>query len=155
MKRIDKLEILEAQKNLADRIVRIGKAFLRKEDYHELAKKMIDDLYGYNEGPVLFKPTKAAQKQFRLTRAGAVSYFAGMNEEFPEDHGFALKPWQNVRFENSGFIFYEDHALVMGNYYFMDLDGNETKVEYTLGYIRTETGALKINIHHSSLPYRH
>ena len=154
MKRIDKLEILEAQKNLADRIVGIGKDFLRKEDYNELAKKMIDALYGYNEGPVLFKPTKAGQKQFRLTKAGAVSYFVGENEDFPEDHGFALQPWKKMRYENSGFIFYEDHALVMGNYYFMDLSENETKVEFSLGYFRTETGALKINLHHSSLPYR-
>lgn len=155
MNKIDKNDILAAQKMLADRIVDIGVAFLKNEDYIEYAKMMVDGLYGYAEGMVLFKPTKAGEKQFRLTRSGALSYFVGKNEKFPEDNGFALKPWKNVRFENHGFIFYEDHAIVMGNYYFMDLEGNETKVEFTLGYFRTETGGLKINIHHSSLPYRH
>lgn len=155
MKTIKKKEVLDAQKLLADRIKDIGIAYLEDKNYRECAEKMIDDLYGYAEGTVLFKPTKAGEKQFRLTRSGALSYFAGNCEEFPEDQGFALKPWKNVRFENCGFIFYEDHALVMGNYYFMDMEGNETKVEYTLGYFRSGTGDLKINIHHSSLPYRH
>jgi len=155
MNQINENDILAAQRMLADRIVNIGVAFFKNEDYFEYANIMVDDLYGYAEGPVLFKPTKAGEKQFRLTRSGSLSYFVGKDEEFPEDYGFALEPWKNVRFENHGFIFYEDNAVVMGNYFFMDMEGNETKVEFTLGYFRTETGALKINIHHSSLPYRH
>ena len=155
MKTIKKEDLLDAQKLFADRIAGIGIAYLEDKNYRECAENMINDLYGYAEGTVLFKPTKAEDKQFRLTRSGALSYFVGNSKEFPEDHGFALKPWKDVRFENYGFIFYEDHALAMGNYYFMDMDGDETKVEYTLGYFRSESGALKINIHHSSLPYRH
>lgn len=42
----------------------------------------------------------------------------------------------------------------MGNYYFTDANTNkEIKVEYTFGYIKDKDGNLKINLHHSSLPY--
>merc|ERR1719253_184539 len=41
----------------------------------------------------------------------------------------------------------------MGNYYFTDTSEKETKVEYTFGYWRDETGAIRIVLHHSSLPY--
>ena len=45
-------------------------------------------------------------------------------------------------------------ALAMGNYFFTDLSGAETKVEYSFGYIRGPGGELRINLHHSSLPYQ-
>ena len=41
----------------------------------------------------------------------------------------------------------------MGNYYFTDLTGVETKVEYTFGY-KLSNGELKIDLHHSSLPFK-
>ena len=44
-------------------------------------------------------------------------------------------------------------ALAMGNYFFTDLNGNKTKVEYTFAYIKHDIGDLKIILHHSSLPY--
>mgnify|MGYP003323348530 FL=1 len=44
-------------------------------------------------------------------------------------------------------------ALAMGNYFFTDLNGNKTKVEYTFAYIKNDAGELKIILHHSSLPY--
>ena len=40
----------------------------------------------------------------------------------------------------------------MGNYFFTDSEGEETKVEYTFGYILDEENKLKINVHHSSIP---
>ena len=43
--------------------------------------------------------------------------------------------------------------MAMGNYYFTGPDGKETKVEYTFGYIIGKDGKLKINLHHSSLPF--
>ena len=43
-------------------------------------------------------------------------------------------------------------AQAMGNYFFTDPDGNEVKVEYTFGYVQDEAGALRINLHHSSMP---
>jgi hypothetical protein len=50
-------------------------------------------------------------------------------------------------------ILEENRAIAMGNYYFTDLNGVETKVEYTFGYLRNSRGKLKIDVHHSSLPY--
>jgi hypothetical protein len=41
----------------------------------------------------------------------------------------------------------------MGNYFFTELDGTEIKVEYTFGYIKDSDGRLKINLHHSSIPF--
>ncbi|MGC9355249.1 MAG: hypothetical protein ACP5D9_15485 [Mariniphaga sp.] len=146
-------EIERAQKIWAERIVEIGKAFLQNGDYKLVAKNLVDDLYGYREGNVLFKPTKASEQQFRLNAESALSYFVGDNLNFPEDKGFALQPWEKIRFENAGVICKENHALAMGNYYFTDTSGNEVKVEYTFGYFVNENGDIKINLHHSSLPY--
>jgi len=41
----------------------------------------------------------------------------------------------------------------MGNYFFTETNGNEVKVEYTFGYFLNNEGELKINLHHSSLPF--
>lgn len=152
-KYIEISEIERAQKMWAERIVEIGKAFLQHGNYKLVAKNLVDDLYGYREGNVLFKPTKASEQQFRLNAESALSYFVGDNLNFPEDKGFALQPWGKIRFENAGVICKENHALAMGNYYFTDTSGNEVKAEYTFGYFVNESGDIKINLHHSSLPY--
>ena len=48
---------------------------------------------------------------------------------------------------------YDNIAIAMGNYYFTDLEGVKTKVEYTFVYKQNNEGDLKIILHHSSLPY--
>jgi hypothetical protein len=40
----------------------------------------------------------------------------------------------------------------MGNYFFTRPEGDEVKVEFTFGYMLDEFGALRINLHHSSVP---
>ena len=40
----------------------------------------------------------------------------------------------------------------MGHYFFTDLSGTETKVEYTLGFIK-RGDHIKINLQDSSLPF--
>ena len=102
---------------------------------------------------MLFKPTKTSAIQFRGTKEGALSYFIAGNPNFSEDKGFALQPWTNVRFENASLILEENRALAMGNYFFTDSEGGDTKVEYTFGYTKLSDGRLKIDVHHSSLPY--
>lgn len=151
---IQQSEILEAQKLWGDAIVKIGQAFRENSNFKKLAENAVGDFYGYDLGKVLFKPTKASEKQFRLTFESAVSYFVGDNTDFPEDKGFALQPWKNVRFENAGVIINSDIAFAMGNYFFTDYNDVETKVEYTFGYQKAESGKLKINLHHSSLPFQ-
>lgn len=151
---ITKQEVLDAQKIWGEGIVRIGKVFSEKGDYKKEAKEHIASLYGYNLGTVLFKPTLAADKQFRTTKEGALSYFIGHDENFPEDHGFAIKPWSAVRWESIGIKTKGNMAIAMGNYYFTPANGGkEVKVEYTFAYTKDDKGVLRIIMHGSHLPY--
>jgi len=145
-------EVMAAQKSWGEAIVSIGNAYTNNEDYNLTAANVVNSLYGYDKGVVLFKPTKASEDPFRLTKEEALSYF--VTGVVPEDHGFALQPWSNVRFENAGVIIAGNTATAMGNYYFTDAkSGDEAMVEYTFGYFKDEDGKLRINVHHSSLPY--
>ncbi|MFK7822719.1 MAG: hypothetical protein AB8G05_01075 [Oligoflexales bacterium] len=150
---LTKEKVIEAQKKWADGIIKVGQAYIEKQDYSEAAKVLIDELYAYDLSPVLFKPTLAAQQQFRSDKESALSYFVATNGICPEDNGFAIKPWTAIRFENENVIIHGDTSLAMGNYFFTDTEGQIIKVEYTFGYILDKDGCLRINLHHSSLPY--
>ena len=141
------------QKEWGDSLVKLGSLKSNKEACDNEVERLINRLYGYKNGTVLFKPTKAKDNQFRLTFEGAKSYFIGKNSNFSEDKGFALEPWTNVRFENASVILNEKTAIAMGNYFFTETNGSVVKVEYTFGYFMNENNDLKINLHHSSLPY--
>lgn len=154
-KEISKIEFIAFQNAWGEAVVNVGKHFIAKTDYKQAAVELVEQFYGYKESTVLFKPTRAQHIQFRLTAQSAISYFVGNDTNFGEDTGFALQPWTNVRFENADFVLKENYAVAMGNYYFTDRAGQEKQVEYTLGVFRSETGSLKINLHHSSLPYLH
>ncbi len=147
-------EVLNIQKRWGEGIVHIGKVFVEGGNYRKEAEKLIDQLYGYDMGEVLFKPTMAAEIQFRTTKEGALSYFIGGNVDFPEDTGFALKPWNRVRWENAGIKIIGNMAVAMGNYYFLPADVNsEIKVEFTFAYTKDKTGKLRIIMHGSHMPY--
>jgi hypothetical protein len=149
---ISEEDVVRAQKEWGEAIVSIGRAYTEKKNYQALAAQVVNNLYAYDEGTVLFKPTKAAERQFRLNKTDAVSYFVKGN--IHEDHGFALQPWSKVRFENAGIDVGSRSAIAMGNYYFTDAKtGKEVKVEFTFGYIKDDRGKLLINLHHSSLPF--
>lgn len=150
---ITKEDVLKAQDNWAQAIVEIGSLKDNQAACEKITTKLLDELYAFYQGDILFKPTKASAFQFRPNKVAALSYFIGNNSSFPEDTGFALQPWTHVRFDNTGFLLKERSALAMGNYYFTDLNGGETKVEYTFAYIKDDTGKLKIELHHSSIPY--
>jgi len=145
-------EVLAAQNAWAEGIVHIGQVWGEGGDYQAAAAKHIDALYAYGHAAVLFKPTKAADDQFRGSFEEALSYFVGGS--LTEDDGFAINPWTKVRFDNDGIVIDGDSALAMGNYYFTQPDGTKVKVEYSFGYIEDEEGNLRINLHHSSLPYQ-
>jgi len=146
-------EVIDAQKAWSDALVNLGKTYTNGEDYKQAAKNLVNDLYAYKTGQVLFKPTKASDIKFRTTKEGALSYFIGHNQNFPEDKGFALTPWTNVKFQNAGIYINGDVAMAMGKYFFTPLKGDVVKVEYTFGYVKDDDGKLKIVLHHSSLPY--
>ena len=145
-------EVEGAQQAWGEGIVAIAAAHTSGGDFVDLATNHVNTLYAYQMGPVLFKPTLAAIDQFRPTFDTALSYFVASNGACPEDKGFAIKGWTNVRFENSDVIIGDNTALAMGHYFFTAPDGSEVKVEYTFGYIEDEKGKLRIQLHHSSMP---
>ncbi len=132
-------------------IVNIGQVHTDNGDYRSAATDHINTFYAYDESEVLFKPTLAAQDQFRGTFDEALSYFVG--GDIAEDGGFAIAPYTNVRWENEGTIINGGTAMSMGNYFFTQVDGSEVKVEYTFGFEQMENGEPKIVLHHSSLPF--
>jgi len=145
-------EVEKAQQAWGEGIVAISAAHGSGEDYVGRATTHVESLYAYGMSPVLFKPTMAAVQQFRPTFDEALSYFTASNGACPEDTGFAIQGWTNVRFDNQNMILNESSAIAMGNYFFTSPEGNEVKVEFTFGYLLDSTGALRIHLHHSSLP---
>ena len=147
-------EVTAAQQAWGEGIVGIGKTFTEEGDVKAAAEAHINKFYAYEDGDtVLFKPTLAAEDQFRGSFDEALSYFIGTDGT--EDVGFAIKPWTKVRWENEGTVIDSDGntAMAMGNYYFTDTDGKDTKVEYTFGYKKNADGDLVITLHHSSIPF--
>ena len=145
--------VLAAQKAWGEGIVRIAAAHAAGEDFEQIARDHITTLYAYGSTPVLFKPTLAAEVQFRSTFDEALSYFVATNNVCPEDGGFGIKGWTAVRFENVDVLTSGPVAMAMGNYFFTTPEGDEVKVEYSFGYMLDEDGAVKITLHHSSMPY--
>lgn len=144
--------IEKAQQAWGEGIVAMASAHLEEGDYVGIARNHVETLYAYGMSTVLFKPTLAAVEQFRPTFEQALSYFVASNNACPEDKGFAIKGWTKVRFENTDIILDGSTALAMGNYFFTAPEGDEVKVEYTFGYVLDDAGALRINLHHSSMP---
>ncbi len=152
-KPITKEQVINAQEKWAAGVIKIGSLKDQREECKAFTSDFLDERYAFDLGPVLFKPTKCADVQFRPTKTDAMSYFiAGDVREYKEDGGFAVTPWTKIRFNNTGYILEDDRAVVQGNYWFTDLSGGETKVEYTFGY-KAVGGDLKIDLHHSSLPF--
>jgi hypothetical protein len=146
---------VSAQQAWGEGIVHIGDVYTRGGDYVEAAADHIDRFYAYDLSLVLFKPTLAAEDQFRASFDGALSYFVGGNPSYDEDKGFALKPWTKVRWENAGIVNNGcNMAIAMGNYYFTSEAGDETKVEYTIGYVKDTDENLRMVVHKSSIPYQ-
>ena len=153
-------EVIEAQNFWAQSIVDISNSFLTGGDYVSLAGERAGELYGYDHSNVLFKPTKAAEKQFRPTANDAMSYFVGHDaviSGFKEDQGFAInakKGFSRVIFNNHQIDCHGDVAHAMGTYEFTcATTGEISEVEYTFGYKRNDDGKVRICLHHSSIPY--
>ena len=150
---ITKSQIHESQRKWGDGIVNIGALKDNESDCLEFTRSFLNSLYDFENNDVLFKPTKAAEQQFRPNFEMALSYFLGGSKSYcSEDEGFAMKPWLDVKFVNSGFIIENERAIAMGNYFFTDSSGAVAKVEYTFGY-KLRNGSLFIDLHHSSLPF--
>lgn len=119
-----------------------------------LAGQVLDTAYGYNLGAVAFKPTlTSGDTTFRTTREGALAYFVGGNAMFPGDTGFALKGWQSYEIDNAAIVINGTTAISTGNVMLTNDKGEVTTVNKTWGWVRDANGALRIVLHHSSLPY--
>ena len=157
---VTRSEVLEAQDFGAQSIVDISTSFLSGGDYVSLAGQRASDLYGYDHSNVLFKPTKAVEKQFRPTANDAMSYFVGHDaviSGYKEDQGFAInakKGFSKVVFNNHQIDCHNQVAIAMGTYEFTcATTGEISEVEYTFGYKRNPDGKVRICLHHSSIPY--
>ena len=149
---ITEQEVLDIQYEWSKGVIDIGDKFVKGEDYKSCAEIFLDKLYAFSLGDVLFKPTLASERQFRLTMKGALSYFVAGDPNFTEDKGFALMNWKIIRFENEKIRIEGNIALAIGNY-FMTREGIETKIEYSFVYKKDDDGNLRIILHDSHLPY--
>jgi hypothetical protein len=153
---ITEAEVLAAQKAWGAALVAISAAYEKdgQDAAAKLAGEVLDAAYGYNLGPVLFKPTLTeAPQTFRTTRDGALAYFVGGDKNFPDDTGFALKGWKAVEIRNAAVHINGDVAATMGNVILTGKDGKLTTVDKTWQFKKTDDGKLRIVVHHSSLPY--
>jgi len=153
-------EVLAVQSKWAGAIKSISATHKEGGDFIKAAADAAGELYCYGHDDVLFKPTKAAEYQFRPTAESAMSYFVGgknVENGYDEDGGFAInggKGWSNCVYDNHKVITQGDVSIAMGNYVFTcATTGDETKVEYTFGYKRCDDGKVRIFLHHSSVPY--
>lgn len=155
-------EVQAAQQSWCDALVAISKAHETGglEQSKPLAGQVIDTAYGYQFGPVAFKPTWAkGHTTFRDTRDGAVSYFVGDNPTYG-DIGFAIgtpgpnrSPWVKCVPEIVVVQSFGNIANAMGWVHVEAADGTRGKVDKTFGYVRDHDGDLRIVVHHSSKPF--
>ena len=154
---ITETELADARKAWGDALIAIAKAYEADgiAEARAVAEGVLDAAYGYNLGPVLFKPTLASGEQtFRTTRKGALSYFVGHDADYPLDGGFGIKGWREVESETAASFIKGDVAMWMGWVTMTNKDKEVTKVDKTFGYQKDEEGTLRIVLHHSSLPYQ-
>jgi hypothetical protein len=149
-------EVLAAQKAWGEALVAIARE--HETGGHAKAKALastvLDKAYGYNLGPVLFKPTlTVAPQTFRTTKDGALAYFVGGDPNYPNDKGFALQGWRSVEIKNAAVQIHGDTASTTGNVMMTDKNGKVTTVDKTWTFKKTDDGAIRIVAHHSSLPY--
>ena len=145
--------VTATQQKWGNLVIEIGNAYKKNQSLENLTSDLLHNIYAFNHCEVLFKPTLAKNNQFRTTKDEFLSYFLGQNKVCDEDSGFAIKGWKSIEFENYKITEQNNQLLAMGNYYFKDNEDNILKVEYTFGFIKVNSEELKINLHHSSLPY--
>ena len=145
-------DIFKAQNSWSEGIIKMGQISNNRSLLELYVSDFLDRLYNFDD-QVLFKPTKAKDIQFRNDKNSAISYFiAGNDRECNEDKGFALSNWSKITFQNNDIILGEEHAMAMGNYIFENKN-SKIKVEFSFGYIKVN-GLVKINLHHSSIPFQ-
>jgi hypothetical protein len=152
-------EVQAAEQAWCDALVAIGKTHEQGGDVKAHALQVLTEAYNYDHGTVFFKPTLAYGKNtFRPTKEGALSYFVGSNPNFPEDLGFALRPWVSASYDNlgeqdDGIQIHGDTAIAMGKICVVAKDGAVVNVEKTFVFKKCDDGKLRLITHMSALPF--
>jgi len=153
---ISEQQVLNTQKGWCNGLLAISKAYATGGFVaaQATASKILDQAYGYQYGAVAFKPTLTQNPQtFRNTKVGALAYFVGGNPAYPNDKGFAIKPWRTCAIRNQVIQLHGNLAITMGNVDLTDSSGKMTTVDKTWAFVREPDGEIRIVLHHSSLPF--
>ena len=153
-------EVKAAQKGWCDALLTISQAY--QKGGHTAAKAkasaIIDAAYGYQYGPVAFKPTYAVgETTFRPTRQGALAYFVGPDpdvKQFGPKQGFATyRNWKTCTIKNDTIQLIGHTANTMGTVTLTDSNGVQGSVEKTWTFWQPTPGTVRIVLHHSSAPF--
>lgn len=153
---INEAQVLQAQQGWCKGLLAISEAYASGgfAKAKATANQVLDQAYAYQYGPVAFKPTlTTAPQTFRPTKAGALAYFVGGDPNFPNDKGFAIKPWKTCVVRNQVIQLHGMFATTMGNVDLTNDKGAVTTVDKTWTFIREPDGSIRIVLHHSSLPF--
>ena len=154
---INDKDMSDARNAWGDGIILISKTYDENgiEEATAVAKKILQDLYAFELGPILFKPTMSGVNQtFRSDLEGALSYFVGSNPKYKMDNGFGIKSWYKCESKTSDIFIENDIAIWMGAVTLSSKNGDVIKVDKSWAYKKMSNGNLKIVLHHSSLPYK-
>mgnify|MGYP003308142911 CR=1 FL=1 len=148
---INENELADARGAWGNGMIAISKAYEKSgiDDATIVANEMLDQLYGFEFGPVLFKPTLSGGSQtFRSNKEGALSYFIG--GDIKEDNGFALKPWESIDLVEVNSIEEDSLIITMGAFNFKPVNQDViTLVAFTFLLLK-DKDSFKIKVHHSS-----
>lgn len=149
-------DVETAQGEWCSAVINISQVYEDKghEAAENLAREVVRDAYAYESGTVLFKPTLTTNPDtFRLTSEGALSYFVGGNEDFPQDTGFALNNWTQCHVDNAAVVTVGNTAHTLGKVHFTNANGDVTTVDKTWTFVKDAEDTLRITVHHSSLEH--
>lgn len=152
---ITEAEIESVQKEWGAGIVNIAakKKEGQSKDYLKaLADQFVDNFYAHSvhNGKVLIKaarrPDGESNPSFQLNRDDAIKDLVGEDDK----PGFATQSWKEIKFENAGVVSQGDMALALGTCILTSESGDESKMEYSLGYTKDTGGKVRISLFHTS-----
>jgi hypothetical protein len=153
-------DISASQATWGNAVIAIGNDYGTGSDWTAAsasAEAALTTAYNYDTGRVLFRPTLTGiPHTFRNSKESAHSYFVSGAYD---PYGFATQNrWQNVKFESMSYQYFGNVAFSMGYVNFSgSLTGSFTTassgvtVDKTFGYIKDDSGSVKIFLHYSAV----
>jgi len=153
-------DISASQAAWGNAVITIGNAYGTGSNWQAAsasAESVLSSAYNYDSGRVLFRPTLTAiPHTFRNSKNSAHSYFvSGAYDAY----GFATQNrWQSVKFLSMSYQYYGNLAFSQGYVNFSGSQaGNFTTassgvtVDKTFGYVKDDSGSVKIFLHYSAV----